>query len=106
MSSLILASLLLADFELGEFEMTGSSTDLSYLGWHGEPVSADQSKALTTQLSQAVRQAGWRLRSVERARPAVDDLAQQQALELEVLLGLSAFSAASTGRLAAALGSS
>ena len=94
MIALALASLLLGDFELGEFEMTGSSTDLSYLGWHGEPASADQSKALTTQLSQAVRRHGWRLRSVERARPAVDDLAQQQALELEVLLGLSARAAA------------
>jgi hypothetical protein len=89
MIALMMTSLVLADFELGEFQMTGSSTDVAYLGLHGAPASADESKALTQTLSASVRKAGWRLRPVTRSQPAVDDVTQQQALELELVLGLT-----------------
>ena len=89
MMLLAAASLLLADFQMGQYEMAGTAKDISYLGWHGAPTSTEQSTALTKLLSQAARTAGHRLRSVARTQPAVDDLVQQQALELEVLLGLA-----------------
>jgi len=89
MIALMMTSLVLADFELGEFQMTGSSTDIAYIGLHGAPASADESKALTQALSTAVRKAGWRLRPVTRSQAAVDDVTQQQTLELELVLGLT-----------------
>ena len=89
MMLLAAASLLLADFQMGQYEMAGTAKDISYLGWHGAPTSTEQSTALTKLLSQAARAEGHRLRSVARTQPAVDDLVQQQALELEVLLGLA-----------------
>ena len=77
MMLLAAASLLLADFQMGQYEMAGNAKDISYLGWHGAPTSTEQSTALTKLLSQAARAAGHRLRSVARTQPAVDDLVQQ-----------------------------